>query len=108
MLLSYIQKHASYEVQKAVAISLMVTAMTQWDCNITKAAQVASECTQFSQETIRRWSSSYFTGLHDMLVTSPENVSDEAIEEELSSEHGHCHSSSSSLIHDEEFQLIVR
>ena len=44
-----------------------------------------------------------------MLVTSPENVTDEAIEEEeLSSECGHRHSSPSSLIHDKEFQLAAR
>ena len=95
-------------IWNTLAISLMVTAMPQWNCNITKAAQVALECTQFSQETIRRWSSSYFTGLQDMLVRSSENVTDEAIEEELLSEHGHSLSSLSSLIHEEEFQLAAR
>ena len=53
MLLSSVHKNASYEVQKAVAISLMATAMTQWEYNITDAAWIASEYTHFSQETIR-------------------------------------------------------
>ena len=103
MLMSYIQRNASCEVQKAVAISMMATAMTQLGCSITRAAQIACDCTQFSQETVRRWANCYFVGLHDRFVASPENVTDEDIEEELSSERGHSHSSPSSLIHDEAF-----
>ena len=73
--MSYIQRNASYEVQKA---------------------------------TVRRWANCYFVGLHDRFVASPENVTDEDIKEELSSERGHSHSSPSSLIHDEAFQLAAR
>ena len=69
----------------------MATAMTQLGCSITHAAQIASECTQFSQETVRRWANCYFVGLHDRFVASPENVTDEDIEEELSSERGQLH-----------------
>ena len=108
MLLSYVHKNASYEVQKAVAISLMATAMTQWEYNITDAAWIASEYTYFSQETIRKWASSFFVGFNNLFRTSPENVTDESIEDELSSERGHCHSCPWSLIHDEEFQLEAR
>ena len=108
MLMSYIQRNASYEVQKSVAISIMATAMTKWGQNITSAAQTASECTQFSPETVRRWATSYFIELYDLFETSPENVTDEVIEEELSSERGHSHSSPSSLIHEEDFQLAAR
>ena len=108
MLMSYIQRNASYEVQKAVAVSVMATAMTQLGCSITHAAQIASECTQLSQETVHRWANCYFVGLHDRFVASPENVTDEDIEEELSSERGHSHSSPSSLIHNEAFQLAAR
>ncbi len=64
--------------------------------------------TQFSQETIRRWATSYFVGLHDKFMASPENVTDEDLEEELSSERGHSHTSPSSLIHDEAFRLAAR
>ena len=58
-----------------------------------------------SKETIRKWTSSYFS---DMIATNSESVTDEMIEQELSSERGHGLSSPSSLIHDEEFQLSAR
>lgn len=104
-LLGFIQRNASYEIQKAVAISLMATAMIQCGENITEAAETASKYTMLSKETIRKWTSSYFS---DMITTCPEYVTDEVIEQELSSERGRGHSSPSSLIHDEEFQLSAR
>ena len=108
MLLSYIQKNASYEVQKAVAVSLMATAMTTFGQDITNAARVASEYTQFSEQTVRKWAFSYFVGLNNVFQASPENVNNETIESELSSERGLCHSCPSSLIHDEGFQMAAR
>ena len=108
MLTSYIHKNASYEVQKAVAISLMVTAMTLWGYNITDASRLASEYSKFSQETIRRWASSYFVGVNNLYQACPENVTDESVEEELVSERGHSHSCPTSLIHDEGFRLEAR
>ena len=106
--MSYIQRNASYEVQKAVAISIMATAMT--DHNITEASQIASDCTQFSPEVVRRWALSFFIELQEMhmIQVSPENVTDELIEDQLSSERGHRHTCPSSLIHDENFQLAAR
>ena len=104
MLLSYIQKNASYEVQKAVAVSLMATAMTTFGQDITNAARVASEYTQFSEQTVRKWAFSYFVGLNN---ASPENVNNETIESELSSERGLCHSCPSILIH-EGFQMAAK
>ena len=83
----------------------MATTMIQCDNNITEASEVAARYTMLSKETIRKWTSSYFS---DMIATCPENVTDEVIEQELSSERGHGHSSPSSLIHDEEFQLSAR
>ena len=107
-LMSYIHKNASYEVQKAVTISLMVTAMTTWGYNITNASRLASEYSKFSQETIRRWASSYFVGVNNLYQACPENVTDESVEEEFVSERGHSHSCSTSLIHDEGFRLEAR
>ena len=107
MLISYLQRNASYEVQKAVAISIMATAMAKWDHSITSAAQIAAECTQFSQVTVRRWAMSFFVELQEMFQ-SPDNVTDELIEDQLSSERGHGHTSPSSLIHDEDFRLAAR
>ena len=73
--------------------------------NITEAAEIASTYTTLSKETIRKWTSTYFV---DMVTTSLENVTDEVIEQELSSERGRGHSSPSSLIHDEGFCLSAR
>ena len=85
-----------------------IVGMQHHPCSITRAAQIACDCTQISQETVRRSANCYFFGLHDRFVASPENVTDEDIEEELSSERGHSHSSPSSLIHDKAFQLAAR
>ena len=108
MLLSYMQQNASYEVQKATAISVMATAMTTFGRDITTAARIASDYTQFPERTIRKWAFSFFVGLHNVFQISPENVTNETIETELSSERGACHSCPSSLIHDEEFQIAAR
>ena len=108
ILASYIQRNASYEIQKAYAVTLMATAMTSWGCNIREAASYAADCTDFNPETIRLWTSSYFTSLHQMLVEAPENVTDDDIEDELASERGHSPTYLSSLIHDEAFQLEAR
>ena len=108
MLLSYVQRNASYEVQKAVAISLMATTMTTFGDDMSTAARVASDYTQFSEHTVHKWASSYFTGLYNVFQASPEDISDETIESELSSERGTFHSNPSSLIHDEQFQMAAR
>ena len=47
MLLSYMQQNASYEVQKATAISVMATAMTTFGRDITTAARIASDYTVY-------------------------------------------------------------
>ena len=108
ILASYIQTNASYEMQKAYAVTLMATAMTSWGCNIHEAASYAADCTDFNPETVRLWTSSYFTSLHQMLVEAPENVTDDDIEDQLASERGLSRTHLSSLIHDEAFQLEAR
>ncbi len=50
ILMSYILRNASYEVQKAYAISVMATAMTTWGCRVTDAAKIASEYTSLTQK----------------------------------------------------------
>ena len=48
---------------------------------------------------------SFFVELQQI---SPDNIIDELIEEQLSSERGHSHTSPSSLIHNEDFRLAAR
>ena len=58
-------KNVSWEVQKAVAIQIMTSAMTELGKGIVDAAQFAAAATGFSQEVVRRWAFSYFTTLNE-------------------------------------------
>ncbi len=82
-LTSYIERNASYEIQKACAMSVMTTAMTAWGCSIIEAASIAAEATSFSEQTIRRWVACYFSSLFHTLSVALDNVTDQDIEDEL-------------------------
>ena len=86
---------------------LMSTAMTKWDQNITNASELASGYVGFSPRVLHRWSFSYFTSLFEMFSITPENITDEQIEE-LSTDRGHSTPCPSSLIFDEDFMLQAR
>ena len=53
----------SWEVQKALAIQIMSSAMTELGKGIVDAAKFAAATTGFSQEVVRRWACAYFTAL---------------------------------------------
>ena len=79
--------------------------MDNWGCAIIETAKYAADCTGFSEESIRRWASSFF--ISDYWQVS-DGVCDEEVTAELSSERGHSITHWSSLIHDEEFQSAAR
>ena len=54
-LLAYTQKNVSYEIQKAIAITIMATAVTKWNCSIGEASNLATDCSRFNAEIVRRW-----------------------------------------------------
>ena len=54
----------SWEVQKAVVIQIMTSAITELGKGIVDVAQFAAAATGFSQEVVRRWAFSYFTALN--------------------------------------------
>ena len=83
----------------------MGTAMTEWGCNITEAAQLAADVVGYSAQVIRGWAYSYFTSFSQMIRITPENVTDEDIEAQLSSGRGLASPHPQSLLFDEEFQL---
>ena len=58
---NFVSKNVSWEVQKAVAIQIMTSAMTEPGKGIVDAAQFATATTGFSQEVVHRWAFSYFT-----------------------------------------------
>ena len=95
----YIQRNAQYEIQKASAISIMATAISDWGCSITEAARRAADCTGFYPGTVYRWASAYFA--------SSSFVSDENITEHLSSDRGNRDTHTGTLLHSEEFQLAA-
>ena len=54
-LAGFIQRNVSFEVQKAIAINMMVTALLEWNCTILQAAQHAADCCGFNPATVRLW-----------------------------------------------------
>ena len=103
---SYMRRNSSMEVQKAIAITLIGTAMLVWGHTITKAAELAADVVGYSSQVVRGWAFAYFTSLSGMFQITPENVTDDDIEAELSS--GRGRGLPSSLIFDESFQLDAR
>ena len=103
---TYIQHNTAYEIQKASAISIMATAVTVWGCSILEAANKAAECTGYNAESVRKWALSFFSSSCSM---SKDDITDEFITDELSSDRGHHDIRYSNLLlHNEEFQLAAR
>ena len=101
-LLTFIQRQIPHDVQKAIAINIMATAISEWECSITEAGSRPADCTGFTVETVRQWPFSYIT------MAPSENISDEYIAQELACNCG-CHDShTDSLVDDKEFQLAAR
>ena len=96
LLQAYAQKNTSYEVQKASAISIMATAITVWGCNITEAVNKAVECTRYCAESVCTWASSFFLSCNSV---SSDNVTDEYITEEISSDCGHRDTHTDTLLY---------
>ena len=97
----------SWEVQKALAIQIMTSAMTELNKGIVDAAKFAAATTGFSQEVVQRWAYSYFTAL----AQYPGSLNDldlEFIQTELSSERGKACGNPDTILHNEEFQLSAR
>ena len=53
-LLEYIQRNASFEIQKAMAITIMTTAITKWGCSVLEAASQAADCSYTSLHHLDR------------------------------------------------------
>ena len=104
-LLAYTQRNVSFEVQKAVAITVMTTAMSLWNSSVLDAANLAAACCGYNPEVVRRWASAFTCSSSRC---SLESLSDENITEMLSSKRGHHESHFASLLHDESFCLAAR
>ena len=104
-IMAYSQRNTSFEIQKAMAITIMAMAITKWGCNITEAARRAADCSGFSAETVRLWASSFIISTSTI---APDNITDEYITEQLATNRGAHDTHTGSLLHDEQFQLAAR
>ena len=88
-LVMYVERNATWELQKAFAILVMGTALVDWNEGVCEAAQKASNVTHFSEHTIRNWMQLYIQSTSDLLSDGKDTITDQDIEESLASEKGH-------------------
>ena len=103
-LLSFIEQNASFELQKALGIVLMGTAMKDWGEGICDAAIKASQVSGYSDRTIRSWMQSYMQSIFNVLSHGNEDITSKEVEYILSSERGEF-PKYETLVHDEEFKM---
>lgn len=101
----YIERTVGIEVQKAMALKVVATAMTKWDETVTEATHRAADVTGFSHEAICQWAHSFFINM--ALLNQPSEDIEDNVEHELSSQRGRC-LNGASLINDEAFKLKAR
>ena len=104
---NYVSKNVSFEIQKALSIQLMTTAMTELEKGIVEASKFAATVTGFSSEVVRRWTFAYFSNLAQY-PGSIDDIDHEYMEMELSSERGRGCGNPTAILHDEEFMLTAR
>ena len=103
----FVSKNVSWELEKAIAIQIMTSAMTTLNKGIVDAAKFAATTTGFSHEVIRRWAFGYFTAISEY-PGSVDNLDLQFTQTELSSERGKDCGNADSIFHDENFQLCAR
>ena len=95
----------SFEVQKAIAITIMTTAIAKWGCSVGDAASHAADCTGFSAERVRKW---VFAFINTTPMDTTDDPTDECLTNRLSSGRGQHDSHAVCLLNDEGFQLAAR
>ena len=95
------------EIDKAIiiAIDVMANVIEILSMNIVEAAEFAAQVCGHSGQTVRRWAFSFFTSIS--AYSCLEDVDDDFISEELSSERG-ASSVKDTIIHNEDFKLAAR
>ena len=105
ILLPYTQRNISYEIQRAIAITIMATAVTKWNCSIVEAANRVADCSGLIAEIVWRWASE----VCNITSTCPlDDMSDECIIDILSSGREHHDNDAASLLYDGNFGLSAR
>ena len=101
----FLQRNASYEVQKALAIHILLVAVHKWGYTVLQAAECASDCSGFNPRVTHRWTSAY---VDDVLSLTDDGIDDEFMTSTLSSSRGQHTSHLESVVDDESFALAVR
>ena len=104
-LLAYTQRNVSFEIQKAIAITIMTTAIAKLGCSVVDAASRAADCMGFSTERVRKWACAF---INSTPMDPTGNPTDECLTDRLSSNHGHHDYLTVSLLNNEDFQLVAR
>ena len=95
-------------VLKVYTMIIMFSAMSKWGKTITQAATMTSDTVGFSAQTIRRWAFNYVASIHEMSSVTQENITDEDIDDILSSDRGTASPCLDYLVLDEQFQNDAR
>ena len=95
----------SFEILKAIAITIMTTAIAKWGCSTVEAASRAADCCGFNTEIVRQWA---FVFINNTPMCSTEDLTDECLTDQLSSNRGHHDNHALSLLNDEEFRLAAQ
>ena len=104
---NFVSENVSFEVQKTIALQLMTAAMTELSKGIVEGAKFAANVTGFSSEVVRRWTFVFFSNLVQY-PGSLEDIDNEYMETDLSSERGKGCGNPDAILHDKEFQLAAR
>lgn len=102
---NFIERNASIEMHKAIAIQVLSTAIVCWGSNILTAAKFASDVTGVSAYTVNKWAAEFYTSLVGM---SADDIDNEIMATLLASEKGKACKNPWSPIHDEEFRIKAR
>lgn len=97
----YTERNTSFAIQKATALQIFAGSVLRGS-KIMEACDIAAGCTTFNSHTIRKWAKDTFTG-YFATVSSIDDVTDDRLELELSSERG-CYPKCKSLLSDENFR----
>ena len=96
--------NVTIEMDKAIPINVIATAIENLSMNIVEAAESAGQVCGHSGQTVHRWAFSFFTSIS--AYSCLEDVHDDFISAELSSERG-TSSVKDRIIHNEDFKLAA-
>ena len=105
-MVAFTQRNMSYENQKANAINIMATAVTDTNCSFVEAAKRVTDCCGFNPETMWVWASSFLTAATSYPID--DMAEGDCLNYLLYSNHRHHNNHADSLFNNEDFCLAAR